>query len=167
MTQLQFNLDIDLLKDSVLTSNLEAVVKSTIVLVLNEYVEKERDEYLQNALYERTADRIDYRNGYYERDLLLSIGKITLRVPRTREGKFSPSVFEKFSRVDQSFLLAMMEMVVNGISTRKVTNVVHQLTGEHVSKPFVSSLTQKLDPIVNEWAGRLPSTKRTNAKSSG
>jgi putative transposase len=154
MTQLNFTLDVDLLKDSVLNSNLEAVVKSTIVLVLNEYMEKERDEYLQTASYERSLERIDYRNGYYERDLLLSIGKVNLRVPRTREGNFSPSVFEEFSRVDQSFILAMIEMVVNGVSTRKVTNVVHQLTGEHVSKSFVSSLTQKLDPIVNEWAQR-------------
>ncbi|MEK3888233.1 IS256 family transposase [Bacillus sp. FSL K6-3431] len=154
MTQLNFNLDIEILKDSVLNSNLEAVVKSTIVLVLNEYMEKERDDYLQAAAYERSIERIDYRNGYYERELLLSIGRVQLRVPRTREGHFSPSVFEKFSRVDQAFVLSMLEMVVNGISTRKVTNVVQQLCGENVSKSFVSSLTGKLDPIVNEWANR-------------
>ena len=79
MTQLQFNLNIDDLKDSVMNSNIDAVIKASIVLVLNSFMEKERDEYLQAGSYERSTDRRDYRNGYYERDLLLSIGKITLQ----------------------------------------------------------------------------------------
>nr|WP_248892468.1 transposase [Bacillus methanolicus] len=65
MTQLQFTLNLDLLKDSVMNSNIDAVVKSTIVLVLNEYMEKERDEYLQAKAYERTSERQDYRNMYF------------------------------------------------------------------------------------------------------
>jgi putative transposase len=154
MTQIQFNLDLDVLKESVMNSNIDAIVKSSIVLVLNEFMERERDNYLQAAAYERSSERLDYRNGYYERDLIISIGKINLRVPRTREGHFSPSIFEKFSRVDQAFVLSMLEMVVNGVSTRKVTNIVEQLCGESVSKSFVSSLTEKLDPIVNKWANR-------------
>jgi putative transposase len=154
MTQLQFNLNLDLLKDSVMNSNIDAVVKSTIVLVLNEYMEKERDEYLQAKAYERTSERQDYRNGYYDRDFIVSIGKIKLRVPRTRNGDFAPSVFERYARVDQAFVLSMLEMVVNGVSTRKVTKVVEQLCGEKVSKSFVSSLTEKLDPIVKQWANR-------------
>lgn len=154
MTQLQFNLDIDLLKESVMNSNIETVVKSAIVLVLNEFMEKERDEYLQVSAYERSEDRRDYRNGYYERDITLSIGKINLKVPRTRNGEFSTSVFEKYSRWDQALILSMLEMVINGVSTRKVTHIVEQLCGEHVSKSLVSSLTQKLDPIINDWANR-------------
>lgn len=154
MTHLHFNLDMDLLKDSVMNSNIDAVVKSSIVLVLNEFMEKERDDYLNADSYERTHERRDYRNGYYERELIISLGKIKLRVPRTREGDFSPSVFEKFSRVDQALILSMVEMVVNGVSTRKVTTIVEQLCGESVSKSFVSSLTEKLDPVVNKWANR-------------
>lgn len=154
MTQLQFSLNMDILKDSVMNSNMEAVVKSTIVLVLNEYMEKERDAYLKAEAYERTETRKDYRNGYYDRNYTMSIGKIELRVPRTRSGEFSPSVFEKYKRVDQAFTLAMLEMVVNGVSTRKVTNIVKELCGEEVSKSFVSSLTAKLDPIVREWTDR-------------
>lgn len=144
----------DVLKDSVMNSNIEAVVKSTIVLVLNEFMEKERDEYLQAKAYERTSERQDYRNGYYERDFIMSIGKIKLKVPRTRNGDFAPSVFERYARVDQAFVLSMLEMVVNGVSTRKVTKVVEQLCGEQVSKSFVSSLTEQLDPIVRKWANR-------------
>lgn len=154
MTQLQFNLDMDLLKESVLNSNIDAVIKSAIVLVLNEYMEKERDDYLHADAYERSPERLDYRNGYYERELTMSIGKIKLRVPRTRNGEFSSSVFEKYSRCDQALVLSMLEMVINGVSTRKVTHIVEQLCGENISKSFVSSLTQKLDPIVNDWAKR-------------
>lgn len=154
MTHIQFNLDLELLKESVINSNIDMIVKSSIVLVLNEFMEKERDHYLKAAHYERSSDRRDYRNGYYDRELLISLGKIKLHVPRTREGHFSPSIFEKYSRVDQAFTLSMLEMVINGISTRKVTNIVEQLCGEGVSKSFVSSLTEKLDPIVNKWANR-------------
>ncbi|MBD1221151.1 IS256 family transposase [Virgibacillus halodenitrificans] len=159
MTQLHFNLDMNFLKDSILNSNLDHVVKSTVVLVLNEYMKKERDEYLNTDAYERTDERFDYRNGYYDREYMLSIGKVNLRVPRTRSGEFSPTVFEKYRRCDQAFALSMLEMVINGVSTRKVKNVVEQLCGEYVSKSFVSSLTEKLDPIVNEWANRPLNTE--------
>lgn len=154
MTQVQFNLNVDVLKEAIVNSNLDMVIKSAVVLVLNEFMEKERDDYLKAAPYERAVERRDYRNGYYERELLMSIGNIALKVPRTRNGEFSTTVFEKYARCDQALVLSMLEMVVNGVSTRKVTNIVEQLCGKNVSKSFVSSLTQKLDPIVNEWAGR-------------
>ncbi|MGD6834946.1 IS256 family transposase [Sutcliffiella halmapala] len=154
MTQLQFNLNVDVLKEAIMNSNLDMVIKSAIVLVLNEFMEKERDDFLHAAPYERAVERRDYRNGYYDRELLMSIGNITLKVPRTRNGEFSTSVFEKYARCDQALVLSMLEMVINGVSTRKVTNIVEQLCGKNVSKSFISSLTQKLDPIVNEWATR-------------
>jgi putative transposase len=154
MTHLQFNLNLDLLKESVINSNLDMVIKSAIVLVLNEVMENERDNYLRAASYERSPDRRDYRNGYYERELILGIGKLKLKVPRTRNGEFSTSVFEKYARCDQALIISMLEMVINGVSTRKVTNIVEQLCGESISKSFVSSLTQKLDPIVNDWSKR-------------
>ncbi|MGG1680359.1 IS256 family transposase [Neobacillus sp. NRS-1170] len=154
MTQIQFNLNLDHLKESVMNSDIDSVVKASIVLVLNSVMEKDRDEYLQAGAYERSTDRQDYRNGYYDRELIMSIGKVTLRVPRTRKGDFSPSLFEKYARCDQAFVLSMLEMVVNGVSTRKVKNIVQQLCGESVSKSFVSSLTEKLDPVVNTWANR-------------
>jgi putative transposase len=154
MTQLQFNLDMEVLKESVINSNIETVIKSAIVLVLNEYMEKEREDYLHVSAYERSIERRDYRNGYYERDLTMSIGKIKLKVPRTRNGEFSTSIFERYARMDQALVISMLEMIINGVSTRKVTHIVEQLCGENVSKSFVSSLTQKLDPIVNDWSKR-------------
>lgn len=154
MTQIQFNLNLDYLKESVMNSDINAVIKASIVLVLNSIMEKERDDHLQVGAYERSSDRFDSRNGYYDRDLILSIGRVTLKVPRTRKGEFSSSLFEKYARCDQAFVLSMLEMVVNGVSTRKVKNIVQELCGESVSKSFVSSLTEKLDPIVQEWANR-------------
>lgn len=154
MTQLQFTLDFDEIKDKVVNSNLDEILKSTIVLILNEFMKKERDDYLNVKPYERSGKRHDSRNGYYNRELLMNIGNINLRVPRTRSGEFATCVFEKYERSDQGFLLAMVEMVVNGVSTRKVKNVVEQLCGETVSKSFVSSLSEKLEPEVNEWAER-------------
>jgi putative transposase len=154
LTQVQFNLNIEDLKDCIMKSDIDAVVKASVVLVLNSVMEDERDKYLNAGAYERSTDRRDYRNGYYERDLIMSIGRITLRVPRTRNGDFSPSVFERYARCDQALVLSMLEMVVNGVSTRKVKNIVQQLCGESFSKSLVSSLTEKLDPIVNQWANR-------------
>lgn len=154
MTQLQFNLDFEKIKEEVLRSDLNDVVKSSIVILFNQYMEMERDKYMKNSSYERNEDRRDYRNGYYERDLVLSIGKLNLKVPRTRSGEFSTEVFEKYKRCDKAFLISMLEMVINGVSTRKVTKIVEQLCGETVSKSMVSELTKKLDPVVKEWAQR-------------
>src|SRR5690625_5586968 len=109
---------------------------------------------MENQTYERSSDRHDYRNGYYERDYVLNVGRVKLKVPRTRSGQFSTEVFERYKRCDQAFLLSLTEMFVNGVSTRKVTNIVKQLCGENVSKSMVSDLTKNLDTIVNEWANR-------------
>src|SRR5699024_11421238 len=65
-------------------SELGDVTKSMLVLLLNDYMEKERDGYMGDYAYERSDDRHDYRNGYYDRPYFLSIGKIDLKVPRTR-----------------------------------------------------------------------------------
>lgn len=154
MTQLNFTLDFEKLKEDVMKSSLNDVLKSMIVIVLNQYMEMERDKYMQNTSHERDPERQDYRNGYYERDFVLNIGKVKLKVPRTRSGNFSTDLFEKYKRADQALITSMLEMVVNGVSTRKVSNVVEQLCGETVSKSMVSDLTKQLDPIVKEWAER-------------
>lgn len=144
----------DFLKESVMDSDMEAIVKSTVVLILNEFMEKERDDYIQAKAYERIDARKGQRNGYYERDLTLTIGRVTLRVPRTRDGEFSTTLFEKYSRMDQALVLSLIEMVVQGVSTRKVTHIVEQLCGQKVSKSFVSSLMEKLDPVIEKWSNR-------------
>lgn len=154
MTQVNFTLDLSKLKEELMHSDLNDFVKSSLVIILNEYMERERDSYMDNKRYERSENRHDYRNGYYERDYVLNIGRVRLKVPRTRSGGFSTEVFEKYQRCDQALLLSMTEMFINGVSTRKVTKIVKELCGENVSKSMVSDLTKKLNPIVKEWANR-------------
>lgn len=70
-------------------------------------------------------------------------------MPRTRDGEFSPTLFERYQRSEQALLLAMMERVISGVSTRKVTQTVELLTGgTTVSKSFVSELMKQMDPII-------------------
>lgn len=119
--------------------------------VFNELMEKEGDENLENKAYQRDPNRSTYRNGYYERDYTIKIGTLTLRVPRTRDGKFSTELFERYQRNDvneKAILATMLEMYVQGVLTRKVSKVIENMCGKPYSKSFVSSLTKELDEEV-------------------
>ncbi|MBM7573643.1 IS256 family transposase [Aquibacillus albus] len=154
MTQVNITINLEDLKEKVENSSLESPVKASLSLLLNSLMEKERDEYINALSHERTDSRNGYRNGFYERELITATGSLKLKVPRTRDGEFSPTIFKKYKRCDQAFVLSMMEMVINGVSTRKVTKIVEELCGKSVSKSFVSELTKSLDPIVNDWRNR-------------
>lgn len=154
MTQLNININMEELTEAVLNSNINSMMKSMAVLVFNAYMEAERDEHIRASQYERSVNRTDHRNGYYERDFTLSIGRLTLKVPRTRNGDFSTKLFKRYKRMDQAFVLSMVEAVVNGVSTKKVSKIVEQLCGETVSKSFVSSAMKHLDPGIKEFRER-------------
>ncbi|RDV80168.1 IS256 family transposase, partial [Ammonifex thiophilus] len=109
--------------------------------------------------YERTEERQAYRNGHREKPLVTRIGRLVLEVPRVRSGKFSTEMFERYQRSEQALLLALMEMVVNGVSTRKVRAVVKELCGTEFSKSTVSELCKRLDPLVKAWNERDLSEK--------
>lgn len=85
---------------------------------------------------------------------MLNIGRINLKVPRTRSGEFKTDVFNSYQRMDKAFVLGMIEMVIMGVSTRKVTKIVEQLCGENVSKSFVSNIMQELDPQIEAFKQR-------------
>jgi putative transposase len=68
-------------------------------------------------------------------------------------------VFERYQRNEKALMASMLEMYVSGVSTRKVSKIVEELCGKSVSKSFVSSLTEQLEPMVNEWQNRLLSEK--------
>src|SRR5699024_1374717 len=112
MTQFNFTLDFDNIKEEIMQSNLNDVVKSTIIVVFNQYMEKERDAYMENLPYDRNSERKDYRNDYYEMEYVLSVVAMKLKVPRTRSGEFATELFEKDKPCDQAFVGSMMEMVV-------------------------------------------------------
>lgn len=94
-------------------------------------MEKERDDYLDNEAYQRDPNRSTYHNGYYERDYITKIETLTLRIPRTRDGKFSTEIFEKYQRNEKALLLTMLEKYIQGVSTRKVSKVIENLCGKN------------------------------------
>ena len=121
---------------------------------LNSILKAESAEQLKAEPYERSEERTDSRNGSRERDLTTRIGKITLRVPRHRNQPFKTMIFENYSRSEAALIACMAEMVINGISTRKVSQVVETLCGETCSKSTVSDLCKDLDGKVNEFRNR-------------
>jgi putative transposase len=157
MTQYQVTLDPQTLQrllsgENQLAQLLEAVVNQ----VLNAQV----TEQLQAAPYERSEERQGYRNGYKPRQLTTRVGALQLRVPQVREGTFSTELFARYQRSEQALILALMEMVVNGVSTRKVARITEELCGTNFAKSTVSDLCKGLDPLVQAWNERDLSGQR-------
>ena len=151
MTQYQLTLDPDLLQrlfsgDSQLAHLLEAI--------LNQVLEAQMTHHLQAERYERSEERQGYRNGYKPRQLTTRVGTLTLSVPQVREGGFSPELFARYQRSEQALILTLMEMVVNGVSTRKVARITEELCGTSFAKSTVSDLCKRLDPLVEAWNER-------------
>ncbi len=88
------------------------------------------------------------------------MGTLTLRVPQVRDGGFSPELFARCQRSEQALILTLMEMVVNGVSTRKVAHITEELCGREFAKSTISELCQRLDPLVEARIGRDLSAKR-------
>lgn len=123
-------------------------------IVLNELLNKEAEESVGASLYERTENRKVYRNGYRTRQYTTRIGTLDLKIPKLRNGTFSTSLFKKYERSEQALMLGMMEMVIQGVSTRKVTEVTEILCGTAYSKSTVSLLCQRLDPVIKAFRNR-------------
>ena len=151
MAQFQVTVDEDVMRglfqrDDGLARLVEAVVEQIL--------EAQVTEQLQAKRYERTEDRQGYRNGYRCKELKTRIGTLQLRVPRVRNGEFSTELFARYQRSEQALVLALMEMVINGVSTRKVRRITEELCGTSFSKSTVSDLCKQLDPLVAEWNER-------------
>jgi transposase-like protein len=128
--------------------------------VLNQILQAQATEQLQAEPYERSADRQGYRNGTRPHPLTTRVGPRVLRVPRLRNGTFSTELFARYQRREQALLLALMEMVINGVSTRKIAAITEELCGETLSKSTVSALCQRLDPVVRNWNDRSLQARR-------
>ena len=129
-------------------------MKKLVESVLNQVLEAQMVEHLGADRHERSSDRTGYRNGYRERQLTTRVGTLILRVPQTRDGHFSTDLFRRYQRSEQALVLALMEMVVQGVSTRKVTHITEELCGAQFSKSTVSSLATGLSARVNHWRNR-------------
>lgn len=125
-----------------------------IEAVLNQILEAQVAESLGADKHERSDERQGYRNGYRARTLYTRVGPVTLQVPQTRDGSFSTDIFRRYQRSEQAFVLALMEMVVQGVSSRKVNAITEELCGASFSKSTVSALCAGLDARVRAFNER-------------
>ena len=137
-----------------LSENSGEAFKNILQTSLNKILQVESAEQLGAAPYERTEERTDSRNGTRDRELNTRVGRITLHVPRHRNVPFKTLVFENYCRSEAALIASMAEMVVNGVSTRKVSRVMETLCGTSFSKSAVSEVCKDLDKAVNEFRTR-------------
>jgi len=140
---------VQLLCESGLSQMAEAVR-----IMLNEAMRIERSRAIEAEPYQRTEQRRGYANGFKPKTLDTRLGKITFQVPQARGVEFYPSALEKGVRSERALKLAIAEMYVQGVSTRKVTEVMQQLCGLDVSSTQVSRAAQLLDDELCAWRQR-------------
>ena len=119
--------------------------------LLNQVLQSQMDEHLNANKHERNAERVGFRNGNRPRKLYTRVGTIELLVPQTRDGSFCTELFKRYQRSEQAFVLGLMEMYVQGVSTRKVADITEALCGVTFSKSTVSNLCVNLDARVNAF----------------
>jgi putative transposase len=129
---------------------LKTIVEQTVQQVL----EAEMEEALQAGKSERTEARLGYRAGYYNRMLMTRVGPIELRVPQDRQGRFRTDVFERYQRSEKALVAAMLEMYVQGVSTRKVKTITEKLCGHEFSSATISCIVGQLDAELEKFAQR-------------
>jgi putative transposase len=122
--------------------------------LFNETMLIERHRHLQAVPYERTEERIGYANGFKPKQLKTRVGKLDLQIPQVREGEFYPSFLERGIRSERALKIALADMYIQGVSTRKVTNIVEDLCGFNVTSDEVSRATKALDEKFVKWRNR-------------
>jgi len=129
-------------------------LREIVRAVLQEILEAEMTDALGAAKSERTAGRLGYRAGYYGRTLITRVGKLELRVPQDRDGRFSTELFERYQRSEQALVASLAEMYVQGVSTRKVKAITEELCGHAFSASAISAINQRLDQSLAAFAQR-------------
>jgi putative transposase len=130
------------------------VVRELFRNVLQEVLEGEMTETLQAKPSERTSERLGLRSGYYPRTLITRVGKLELRVPQDRQGRFSTQLFERYQRSEKALVSALAEMYVQGVSTRKVKAITEELCGHSFSASSISDINKTLDEQLAQFASR-------------
>jgi putative transposase len=132
----------------------EDFVRALVQQVVQQVLDSEMDETLGAEKGERTATRLGYRSGYYGRTLVTRVGKLELRVPQDRQGRFRTEVFERYQRSEKALVAALAEMYVQGVSTRKVKAITEELCGHEFSASTISRINESLDEELARFAGR-------------
>jgi len=122
--------------------------------VVQQVLEAEMDEAVGAQKGERTTNRLGYRSGYYGRTLVTRVGKLELRIPQDRQGRFRTEVFERYQRSEKALVAALAEMYVQGVSTRKVKAITEELCGHEFSASTISRINEHLDEELAKFASR-------------
>lgn len=125
-----------------------------IQILFNEAMKIERTQYIGAEPYQRTDQRRSYANGFKPKTVNSRMGKLELKVPQTRDGDFYPSALERGERSERALKLAVAEMYVQGVSTRKVAKITAELCGLEVSSTQVSRAAILLDEELQAWRNR-------------
>ena len=135
------------------TNGFDGLAEAVTVL-LNSAMVAERSEYLRAAPYERSAERTGYANGYKDKAMKTRLGTLPVKVPQTRDSEFYPQSLERGLRSERALLLAIAEMYVQGVSTRRVKRIVEELCGTDISSTQVSRAAAELDGLLEAWRCR-------------
>jgi transposase-like protein len=125
-----------------------------IRIVINTAMQIERQKHLGVGPYERSAERQGHANGFKPKTVSTRIAPITFEIPQVREGGFYPQALEKGLRSERALMLALAEMYVQGVSTRKVAAITERLCGSQVSSSQVSRAAALLDEVLEAWRNR-------------
>jgi len=126
-----------------------------VSILINEAMKVERSSALNAHPWQRTEGRLGYANGFKNKSVVSRLGKLDLNVPQVRgDVEFYPSALEKGIRSEKALTLAMAEMYVQGVSTRKVTSVLKKLCGLEISSTQVSRASKLLDEELEKWRNR-------------
>ena len=158
MPKVELNLEDDELKE-LLLGDRDKAMQSIMAKILDEILKSEATEQIKAKAYERSDERTNSRNGYRVRQLTTRVGSLELHVPKLRHGNFSTQLFKRYQRSEQAFDLALMEMVIQGVSTRKVAEITKKLCETTFSKSTVSALCSNLDDQVLDF-NRRPLTQK-------
>lgn len=153
MAQINFTLSEEEILQ-VLTGDRDEGMRFLLEKIVNIIMKAESEEQLGASKYERSGERQDYRNGTRERELTTRIGTLTLQVPRHRNEPFHTMIFENYKRSEASLIATMVQMVIAGVSTRRVAKVVETLCGKEFSKSTVSELCKSLDKEILAFQNR-------------
>ncbi|MCA9015680.1 MAG: IS256 family transposase [Planctomycetaceae bacterium] len=129
-------------------------MSQALQILFNEAMKLERSEYLGAEPYQRSVTRCSYANGFKPKSFQSRLGKLELQVPQTRDGDFYPSALERGERSERALKLAIAEMYVQGVSTRKVAKITTELCGFNVTSTQVSRAAKLLDEELDTWRKR-------------
>ncbi len=124
--------------------------------VINEAMRLERQHHLGVGPYERSNARRGHANGYKPKTVQTRVGSLDVDVPQVRDSSFYPSSLEKGLRSERALKVALAEMYVQGVSTRKVAKITEQLCGCEVTSSQVSRAAKELDDILADSGANRP-----------